>query len=233
MSLLVPDRRPVRELLDDPSLPDSEMRLSLADLDFVHRHWGASRALARYLAPRLGGAGPAGLHPGRGRGRRLRRATAPGSPRGRRRRSPRDRARRPVETPRLGATLPGTRTPCRSSPPTSSAFPSPIAPSTSPSRRSSFTTSPPTRTARSSPSCCASPGSDSPCSTCAGIACRSPSPPWRAARSSGAGSRCSTASPPCGRPTPRPRRRRSRGVSRRPARALRVRPYGLLVTADA
>ena len=57
MSLLVPDRRPARELLDDPSLPDSEMRLSLADLDFVHRHWGASRALARYLAPRLGVSG--------------------------------------------------------------------------------------------------------------------------------------------------------------------------------
>jgi len=54
VSLLVPDRRPSRELLDDPSLPDSEMRLSLADLDFVHRHWGASRALARYLGPRLG-----------------------------------------------------------------------------------------------------------------------------------------------------------------------------------
>ena len=54
MSLLVPPRRPSRELLDDPSLPDSEMRLSLADLDFVHRHWRGSRALARYLAPRLG-----------------------------------------------------------------------------------------------------------------------------------------------------------------------------------
>jgi ubiquinone/menaquinone biosynthesis C-methylase UbiE len=54
VSLLVPPRRPSRELLDDPSLPDSEMRLSLADLDFVHRHWGGSRALARHIASRLG-----------------------------------------------------------------------------------------------------------------------------------------------------------------------------------
>ncbi len=53
MSLLVPPRRPARELLDDPSLPDSEMRLSLADIDFVHRHWGGSRALVRHLARRL------------------------------------------------------------------------------------------------------------------------------------------------------------------------------------
>jgi len=53
MSLLVPPRRPSHELLDDPSLPDSEMRLSLADIDSVHRHWGASRALVRHLAPRL------------------------------------------------------------------------------------------------------------------------------------------------------------------------------------
>ena len=54
MSLLVPARRPSHELLDDPSLPDSEMRLSLADIDFVHRHWGGSRALARHLASGLG-----------------------------------------------------------------------------------------------------------------------------------------------------------------------------------
>ncbi len=53
MSLLVPPRRPSHELLDDPSLPDSDMRLSLADIDFVHRHWGGSRALVRHLAPRL------------------------------------------------------------------------------------------------------------------------------------------------------------------------------------
>lgn len=53
MSLLVPPRRPSHELLDDPSLPDSEMRLSLADIDLVHRHWGGTRALVRHLAPRL------------------------------------------------------------------------------------------------------------------------------------------------------------------------------------
>ena len=57
MSLLVPPRRPSRELLDDPSLSDSEMRLSLADIDFVHRHWGGSRALGRHIASRLGNAG--------------------------------------------------------------------------------------------------------------------------------------------------------------------------------
>lgn len=54
MSLLVPPRSPSRELLDDPSLPDSEMRVSLEDIDFVHRHWGGSRALVRHLASRLG-----------------------------------------------------------------------------------------------------------------------------------------------------------------------------------
>jgi len=53
MSLLVPARRPSRELLDDPGLPAEEMRRSLADIDFVHRRWGASRALVRYLAARL------------------------------------------------------------------------------------------------------------------------------------------------------------------------------------
>jgi ubiquinone/menaquinone biosynthesis C-methylase UbiE len=53
MSLLVPARRPSRELLDDPTLPADEMRRSLADIDLVHRRWGADRALVRYLAPRL------------------------------------------------------------------------------------------------------------------------------------------------------------------------------------
>ncbi len=53
MSLLVPPRSPSRELLDDPSLPDSEMRLSLEDIDLAHRHWGGSRALVRHLASRL------------------------------------------------------------------------------------------------------------------------------------------------------------------------------------
>ncbi len=53
MSLLVPARRPSRELLDDPGLPAAEMRQSLEDIDLVHRRWGASRALVRHLAPRL------------------------------------------------------------------------------------------------------------------------------------------------------------------------------------
>jgi ubiquinone/menaquinone biosynthesis C-methylase UbiE len=53
VSLFVPPRRPSRELLDDPSLPDSEMRLSLADIDFVHRHWRGSRSLWRHIAARV------------------------------------------------------------------------------------------------------------------------------------------------------------------------------------
>lgn len=52
MSLLVPPRRPGRELLDDPDLPSEEMRQSLEDIDLVHRRWGGSRALVRHLAPR-------------------------------------------------------------------------------------------------------------------------------------------------------------------------------------
>ena len=53
MSLLVPPRRPSRELLDDPGLPGDEMRRSLEDIDLVHRRWGAARALVRHLAPRV------------------------------------------------------------------------------------------------------------------------------------------------------------------------------------
>jgi len=53
MSFLVPKRRPSLELLDDPSLPADEMARSLRDLDYVNRRWGASRALARYLVPRM------------------------------------------------------------------------------------------------------------------------------------------------------------------------------------
>jgi len=53
MSLLVPPRRPSRELLDDPTLPGDEMRRSLEDIDLVHRRWGAARALVRHLAPRV------------------------------------------------------------------------------------------------------------------------------------------------------------------------------------
>jgi ubiquinone/menaquinone biosynthesis C-methylase UbiE len=53
MSLLVPPRRPSREILDDESLPSEEMYRSLRDLSLVNRRWGASRALERYLVPRL------------------------------------------------------------------------------------------------------------------------------------------------------------------------------------
>jgi len=53
MSLLVPPRRPSRERLDDPSLPAEDMARSLRDLEYVNRSWGASRALARYLVPRM------------------------------------------------------------------------------------------------------------------------------------------------------------------------------------
>jgi ubiquinone/menaquinone biosynthesis C-methylase UbiE len=53
MSWLVPPRRPSRELLDDPDLPSGEMRRSLEDIDLVHRRWGGSRALVRHLEPRL------------------------------------------------------------------------------------------------------------------------------------------------------------------------------------
>ena len=53
MSLLVPPRRPSRELLDDPTLPSDEMRRSLEDIDLVHRRWRAARALVRHLAPRI------------------------------------------------------------------------------------------------------------------------------------------------------------------------------------
>jgi ubiquinone/menaquinone biosynthesis C-methylase UbiE len=53
MSLLVPPRRPSRELLDDAALPSEEMCRSLRDLALVNRRFGASRALARFLARRL------------------------------------------------------------------------------------------------------------------------------------------------------------------------------------
>ncbi|MGH9317518.1 MAG: methyltransferase domain-containing protein [Thermoanaerobaculia bacterium] len=58
MTLLVPPRRPSREALDDGNLPCEEMCRSLHDLALVNRHWGGSRALERYLLPRLREAGP-------------------------------------------------------------------------------------------------------------------------------------------------------------------------------
>jgi hypothetical protein len=57
MDLFVPPRRPSRELLDDPALPTDEMARSLRDLEYVNRRWGASRALARHLIPRMRGSG--------------------------------------------------------------------------------------------------------------------------------------------------------------------------------
>ena len=54
MSWLVPPRRPGRELLDDPSLPASDMAENLAELDRIDRTWGGSRALARWLLARSG-----------------------------------------------------------------------------------------------------------------------------------------------------------------------------------
>ena len=53
MSLLVPERRPSHEMLDDRELPADEMARSLRDLDLVQRAWGAARALARWLVPRI------------------------------------------------------------------------------------------------------------------------------------------------------------------------------------
>ncbi len=53
MSLLVPPRRPSPEALDDANLPCGEMCRSLRDLTLVNRRWGASRALERYLLPKL------------------------------------------------------------------------------------------------------------------------------------------------------------------------------------
>jgi ubiquinone/menaquinone biosynthesis C-methylase UbiE len=40
-------------MLDDPDLPAAQMCESLEDLELVHRRWGASRALVRYLSPRV------------------------------------------------------------------------------------------------------------------------------------------------------------------------------------
>ncbi len=51
MSLLVPHRRPSRELLDDASLAPEEMVRSLRDLKNLNRRWGASRALFEHLLP--------------------------------------------------------------------------------------------------------------------------------------------------------------------------------------
>jgi ubiquinone/menaquinone biosynthesis C-methylase UbiE len=43
VSLLVPERRPQRELLDRGDLPPEEVEKSLADIRFVNRFWGGHR----------------------------------------------------------------------------------------------------------------------------------------------------------------------------------------------
>ncbi|MEP6802244.1 MAG: methyltransferase domain-containing protein [Acidobacteriota bacterium] len=53
MSLLVPPRRPARELLDDVALPAEDMARSLRDLDLVNEKWGGSRALETHLLSRM------------------------------------------------------------------------------------------------------------------------------------------------------------------------------------
>jgi len=49
MSLLVPARRPVREMLDDETLPADDMARSLRDLELVNTRWGGSGALSEHL----------------------------------------------------------------------------------------------------------------------------------------------------------------------------------------
>lgn len=53
MSWLIPRRRPCREMLDDWDLAPEEMARSLRDLELVNGKWGGSRALDRYLLPRI------------------------------------------------------------------------------------------------------------------------------------------------------------------------------------
>jgi ubiquinone/menaquinone biosynthesis C-methylase UbiE len=54
LSLLVPPRRPARELIDDESLPSEEMARSLQDLERVNARWGGGGALADWLLARMG-----------------------------------------------------------------------------------------------------------------------------------------------------------------------------------
>lgn len=60
MSFLVPPRRPDDELLDDEALASDEMFRSLRDLERVHRWWGGSRALDRWLLRRIAETGSSG-----------------------------------------------------------------------------------------------------------------------------------------------------------------------------
>jgi SAM-dependent methyltransferase len=49
VSLLVPDRRPVRELLDDDDYPADDMARSLRDIELVNARWGGGDALVEHL----------------------------------------------------------------------------------------------------------------------------------------------------------------------------------------
>ena len=53
MSILVPPRRPSKELLDDPGFPSEDLGLYFDDLDLVDRLWGNSRFLAAHLEKHL------------------------------------------------------------------------------------------------------------------------------------------------------------------------------------
>jgi SAM-dependent methyltransferase len=53
MSLLVPPRRPSKELLDDPDFPPEDLEPYFDDLRLVNRLWGNSRLLAGHLDKHL------------------------------------------------------------------------------------------------------------------------------------------------------------------------------------
>ena len=57
MSLLVPPRRPSREILDETDLPPEEMARSLEDLDLVNRTLGSARLLEKRVAKQIRSAG--------------------------------------------------------------------------------------------------------------------------------------------------------------------------------
>jgi SAM-dependent methyltransferase len=76
LSLFVPERRPSREILDDPDIPSEEMSRSLEDLSLVHRWWDSTGALERYLVAeirRLGISRPVLIDVGAGSGEVTRR----------------------------------------------------------------------------------------------------------------------------------------------------------------
>ena len=60
MSLLVPPRRPSREILDETDLAPAEMARSLEDLDLVNRALGSARLLEKRLVGQIRSAGGSG-----------------------------------------------------------------------------------------------------------------------------------------------------------------------------